>query len=228
MKTLKQIKEATGGLGKAYLNPSELREIKRVLNAMSVRLFTTMDEAFKKIEKVLNNYGYTLGLPDELEIENSGEEQFYIMTFANGSFVKNAYIIFSWEKNNNPQQDAFNAYKSLNFSINVEIVESDQDELEDMFDDLKDLETDSNDDGTEDYENIGEPSDDESNVDEMFRIREINRKVTFFSDDSTMEIEATPNGSIIFKIGSSEFIVNKLKTDEVMETIQELYIKFLA
>lgn len=98
MKTLKEIQEASGQLVDNIMAPADLRNVKETARQMSSSFQSTVPNIIQKIEKELNNFGYTLGEIDFDEpFEDDGEEDFFVIGVANKEIIKNVYISVEWK-----------------------------------------------------------------------------------------------------------------------------------
>lgn len=133
-KTLAQLKEATGHLVKGILGPSEMRELKQFLFQLSSAFRSDIPHLLSQIENKLNFFGYTLDVDADAEFDDlEGSERFYILTVADKTPVKNAYIDLEWSKLASGQQSEFVPDgAALRYDVSVSIFEIAPSEFEDM------------------------------------------------------------------------------------------------
>ena len=223
-KSFKELQEATGNIVKNVLGPAEIRELKVLAKQLSAALQPDVPAVLAKIEAKLQFLGYTLGEIDlEEPFDEEGEDDYFILTFADQEVVKNCYITLGWEELDSALQVPERA-EVLRLSVDIAVSEVSPEEIQALLDDEL----------TGDDEDVILPEDDEGELDESvlsesaFRIKAISRNLSI-EDQAGEKLSVTVNADGSLDIGMHEeynLHVPKQKAEAVIQAIQDHFVKF--
>jgi len=165
-KKFKDLQEAIGALVKNYMEPASLRELKMQARQLSAAFQPTIEDVLKQIEAKLNFFGYTFGALEDMEDEDTGDEELFILTHVDGEIVRNALITLKWSKLASGQQAPMGINRqgqsALRFDVKIDIKEISPEEMQSKVDQVLIA----NQSGGLDFFNPDENSDAEQNVQE--------------------------------------------------------------